>query len=366
MKIRREQSPRPDAGQVKAKAPAEKPDPAKPPAPARKAAPPSRKKAKPRRLLSRFGLLTLGLLAGSGLCLFALAQWMILPDRKVGSFSALPAYNVVGQQADRADFWAIAQYHDATPKDQSPSTPLFAVEALSQLDDLFPLEQLMYSRAPGSLTAPETTVKPAWSHTNTFQMLTCIFWDDISAVYSTHTGQEFPGQIDLSLGRSATDEQQPFCFTLLFLPDETPDEQAFEAAYDSVVDDLQQLCAGQMNTFHTLEDLLANLDPAPFQENYTFSPLQAQNLTGLAGRMGSLLLELYQSGSFSYDLADPAQADALLQQYFRERGCTLQVLRLEECYLVLISTELDNGTATLGLYYSPVLKTWCGIGLQLL
>ena len=56
----------------------------------------------------------------------------------------------------------------------------------------------------------------------------------------------------------------------------------------------------------------------------------------------------------------------MLQQYFRERGCTLQVLRLEECYLVLISTELDNGTATLGLYYSPVLKTWCGIGLQLL
>ena len=67
MKIRREQSPRPDAAPVKAKAPAAKADPAKPPAPARKAAPLSRKKAKPRRLFSRFGLLTLGLLAGSGL-----------------------------------------------------------------------------------------------------------------------------------------------------------------------------------------------------------------------------------------------------------------------------------------------------------
>ena len=61
-----------------------------------------------------------------------------------------------------------------------------------------------------------------------------------------------------------------------------------------------------------------------------------------------------------------SQAVALLQEYFRERSCTLQILRLEECYLVLISTELDSGTATLGLYYSPVLKTWCGIGLQLL
>ena len=332
----------------------------------RNAALPAGKGKSFRRLRSRFVPLTLGLLAGSGLCLFALAQWIIRPDLQVGSFAALPAYNVVGQQTDRADFWARAQYHNATPQYPIQTTPLFALDSLSRMEQLFPLDQLLYSRAPGSLTVPDTSVKSAWSHTNTFQLLTCIFWDDVPAIYSTHSGLTYPGCVELSLGCSMVNDQQPLCFTLLFLPDESPDEQAFEAAYGRVVDDLQQLGGGQMNSFHTLEDLLSNLDPVAFQGNYWLSSLQARNLTELAGQMSSLLLELYLNGSFPYDLADPAQADALLQEYFRERSCTLQILRLEECYLVLISTELDSGTATLGLYYSPVLKTWCGIGLQLL
>lgn len=325
------------------------------------------KKAAPGARRTRFVPLTLGLLAGSALCLFAMAQWIIRPDLQVGSFAALPAYNVVGQQTDRADFWARAQYHNATPQTPIQTTPLFALDALSRMEQLFPLDQLLYSRTPGTLTVPDTSVKSAWYHTNTFQLLTCTFWDDVPAIYSTHSGQTYPGCIELSLGRSVVNEQQPLCFTLLFLPDEAPDEQAFEAAYSSVVDDLQQLCAGKLNSFHTLEDLLGNLDPAAFEgEPGWFAPLQARNLTGLAGQMSSLLLELYLNGSFPYDLADPAQADALLQEYFRERSCTLQILRLEDCYLVLISTEQDSGTATLGLYYSPVLKTWCGIGLQLM
>lgn len=315
----------------------------------------------------RFLPLTLGLLAGSGLCLFALAQWIILPERQVGSLAALPAYNVVGQRADRADFWAVAQYHNALPREKLQGSSPFAVNALSQLDRLFPLNDLIRSRASGFLTAPETSTEPAWYHTNTFQMLTCIFWDDVPALYSdSRTGEALPGHLELSLGRSAASEQQPLCFTLVFLPDETPDEQDFAAAYGSVVDDLQQLCAGRLNTLHTLEELLAGMDHTCFLDPYSFSSPQARNLTDLAAQMGVLLQELYQQGNFPYDLSDPAQADALLQQYFQERSCTLQILRLENCYLVLIGTQLDGGTATLGIYYSPVLESWCGIGLQLL
>ena len=368
MKIRREQAARPGAapGPANAKPPAAQIAPAKQAGAARKPAPVPRKSSRPRRIFSRFWVLTLGLLAGSGLCLFALAQWLILPDLRVGSLKALPAYNVVSQRADRADFWAVAQYHDATPISRFNSSPLFALDALSQLNLLFPLNELMNSRANGSLSAQETAVEPAWSHTNPFQLVSCTFWENIPCIYSTHTGQKIPGHLEMSLGRSDANERRPLCFTLLFLPDEAPDEQAFETAYCSVVDDLQQLCSSRLNSFHTLENLLANMDPEAFQKKYQFSARQALNLTDLAKNMGQLLEQLYNTGSFPYNLADPAQADALLQEYFQERGYTLQVLRLEDCYLVLISAELDGGSATLGIYYSPVLKTWCGIGLQLL
>lgn len=352
MKIRRSQSvpdPRP--------APANRsPRRNRPAAAAQKAAASQTPAA--RRPFPRFAALTLALLAGSGLCLFFLARWLILPGAQVGSLAALPAYNMVGKKNDQGNFWSMAQYHDLPPT-SSGDGRLFALEALDQLGSREQLEQLMQSDGRCSLRAAEGAVVTSRDYNDLLQEVTCWFIDDIPCTFSDYTGREIPGTVDLSMGWSSGFSNLPVCYTVLFHPQQSAGEEAFEKAYASLVDDLQQLCSGSIDTFYSIETMLTTMGSEPL-ESAGMTWERACALTDLSARMGHTLEQLYSSSNFPYDLDDPEQADALLQNHFSQQGLSLQILRLEEFYLVLISSN----NATLGLYYSPVLETWCGLGLQ--
>lgn len=311
-------------------------------------------------LALRFAALTMVLLAGSALCLFFLAECLIRPSAQIDSLAALPAYNIVGKRNDQTTFWSLAQYHDLPPTSPYDDKHFFALEALNQLDSQDHLIQLMQSEGLCSLTAAEGAVVSAWDYQDLIQEVTCWFIDDIPCTYSGGSDREIPGTVDLSMGWSSGFSNLPVCYTALFRPQQSAGEDAFDKAYASLVDDLQQLCSGRMNTFHSIQTMLTTMDPEAFTEN-GMTLDGAVTLTSLGIEMGDMLDQLYSWGSFPYDLADPERAADLLQDYFSEEGFSLQILRLEEFYLVLISRD----TATLGLYYSPVLETWCGFGLQL-
>lgn len=151
----------------------------------------------------------------------------------------------------------------------------------------------------------------------------------------------------------------PVCYTVLFHPQQNAGEEAFEKAYASLVDDLQQLCGARIDRFVSIETMLLTLGTAPF-ENAGMTFESACALSDLGIYMGHTLEQLYTSATFPYDLDDPERTTDLLQEHFSSQGLSLQILRLEEFYLVLIG----DSSSTLGLYYSPVLETWCGFGLQ--
>ena len=310
-------------------------------------------------LALRFAALMMVLLAGSALCLFFLAQYLIRPSAQIDSLAALPAYNIVGKRNDQTTFWSLAQYHDLPPT-SSDDHPFFALDALNRLNSRDHLIQLMQPDGMCSLIAAEGAVVSSWTYDDLLQEVRCWFVDDIPCTYSDSTGREIPGSVDLSMGWSSGFSNLPVCYTALFRPQQSAGEDALDKAYASLVDDLQQLCRGRMNTFHSIQTMLTTMDPEAFTENgMTWDG--ASTLTNLGIEMGHVLEQLYSWGSFPYDLADPEHAADLLQDHFSEEGFSLQILRLEEFYLVLISRD----TATLGLYYSPVLETWCGFGLQL-
>lgn len=315
----------------------------------------------PARPFPVFGALTIALLAGSGLGLFLLARMLIRPDAQVNSMQALPAYNIAGQRTEQADFWAVAQYHDLPPTGSS-SMRVFAVEALSRTGAVSLLAPLMDCGRPCSLEAPDQAVEPFWYYDDLLQQLTCSFWDDIPCGFSDYTDEPISGTVDVSLGWPTGSTVRPLCYTAVFTPDTASGDVA--DAYASVIDDLQQLCNGTVNSFYSVENLLMELDSQIFV-TAGMPGRAAGNLALLGQELGRRLLELYQSGAFPYDLDDPARCDSLLQEYFLEQGLTLQILSLDQSCLVLISAPLDSGSATLGLYYSPVLDTWCGLGLQL-
>lgn len=316
----------------------------------------------PARPFPLFGALTIALLAGSGLGLFLLARLVIRPDVQVNSMQALPAYNIAGQRTEQADFWAVAQYHDLPPTGSS-NARVFAVEALSRTGATSLLAPLMDCGRPCSLEAPDQAAEPFWYYDDLLQQLTCTFWDDIPCGFSDYTDETISGTVDVSLGWPTGTSVRPLCYTAVFTPNALSDGDVTNA-YASVIDDLQQLCNGTINSFYSVENLLMDLDSQVFV-TAGMPGRAAGNLALLGNEMGRQLLELYQSGAFPYDLDDPVRCESLLQEHFLEQGLTLQVLSLDQCYLVLISTQLDSGSATLGLYYSPVLDTWCGLGLQL-
>ena len=310
-------------------------------------------------LALRFAALMMVLLVGSALCLFFLAQCLIRPSAQIDSLAALPAYNIVGKRNDQTTFWSLAQYHDLPPT-SSDDHPFFALDALNRLNSRDHLIQLMQPDGMCILIAAEGAVVSSWTYDDLLQEVRCWFVDDIPCTYSDSTGREIPGSVDLSMGWSSGFSNLPVCYMALFRPQQSAGEDAFDKAYASLVDDLQQLCRGRINTFHSIQTMLTTMDPEAFTENgMTWDG--ASTLTNLGIEMGHVLEQLYFWGSFPYDLADPEHAADLLQDHFSEEGFSLQILRLEEFYLVLISRD----TATLGLYYSPVLETWCGFGLQL-
>ena len=309
----------------------------------------------------RFAALLMVLLACSSLCLFFLAQWLILPGAQVGSLPALPAYNIAGQQNDQASFWTMARYHDLPPT-TFKNQPFFAVDALSRLDSHQHLEQIMQSGGMCSLRAAEGATTSFWNYDDLLQEVSCQFIDDISCTYSDATGREIPGVVNLSMGWSSGFLPLPVCYTALFQPRQRAEEEAFEKAYASLVNDLQLLCSGSMNTFHSVETMLSTVESEPF-EDAGMTAQSAESLAELSSNMAYALSDLYQTGTFPVDQTsseDPKRTEVRLQEYCSQQGLSLQILRLEEFYLLL----LDNGSYSLGLYYSPVLETWCGLGLQ--
>ena len=115
----------------------------------------------------------------------------------------------------------------------------------------------------------------------------------------------------------------------------------------------------RIDRFVSIETMLLTLGTAPFEKR-RHDLRDACALSDLGIYMGQTLEQLYTSATFPYDLDDPERATDLLQEHFSSQGLSLQILRLEEFYLVLIG----DSSSTLGLYYSPVLETWCGFGLQ--
>lgn len=321
------------------------------------------KRYRPRsgRFPVRFTALTLLLLVGSSLCLFALARLIIRPDAKVNSMEALPAYNIMGQQADRADFWAIARYHNH-PASNSEGNPIFAQQALGIANGDILLSSLLQS----GLSLPDKSVKGPWTVYDQLQQISCLFVDDIPCTVAP-LGQTVTGTVDLSVGWSAVADR-PLCYTVLFTPDAqfAPDEDQFTAAYSSALHDLKQLCRGIDNRLLPPLNTLLLFSQITDVQRAGLSVTASENLYALAEEFAQRLLEMHEAAAFSSDLSDPSQLEPLLQDYFREWGMELQVLRLEDHYLILIDTELESGTVTLGLYYSPYLKSWCGTGIQLL
>lgn len=311
-----------------------------------------------RSLPLRFTALAMVLLAGSALCLFFLAQCLIRPSAQIGSLAALPAYNMVGEQNDQASFWSMAKYHDLPPT-SSDDHPFFALDALNRLNSRDHLTQLMQPDGMCSLIAAEGALVSSWTYDDLLQEVRCWFVDDIPCTYSDSTGREIPGSVDLSMGWSTGFSCLPVCYTVLFHPQQNAGEEAFEKAYASLVDDLQQLCGARIDRFVSIETMLLTLGTAPF-ENAGMTFESACALSDLGIYMGQTLEQLYTSATFPYDLDDPERATDLLQEHFSSQGLSLQILRLEEFYLVLIG----DSSSTLGLYYSPVLETWCGFGLQ--
>ncbi len=339
---------------------------------------------------ARFVLCAAAVLACSALASLLAASAIIQPTGQIGQMDALPARSVIGQQTDTIEFWARAQYREADrTRTLSHAMPLFASEALQLAGSKARLDQLFAGLRTSDgqqvqLSARNISAVTPYYTFDSSQEISCDFVDQIpcSLVYGPSGAYTLcEGSVDISLGHSSL-YPALFCYTLLFTPkDQLPTEEQFAQAYQDILWQLLLMAGypseGSPNQLST--HMLALLDDFSLEglSGQGMPPESANALrTSAASAANALLSPGYRVqangwgaldplGLFNdFDIDDPASQEAYLQSLFQLSSIDLQIIRLEQNYLVLFNCSQTAAGCVVGMYYDPILGCWSGMGIQ--
>ena len=374
----------------------------KPTAPARAVRWPERSRKRPPtgrpplRANGVFVLLTVLILAVGGTGSALLCSRLTAPsDDQVGSFQALPVYNVIGQRTDRVEFWPRARYHDRAqalgyPLTYTPRQAFEENQASLILQDI-----LSYSNFDQDLTLSLSSRLQNDFACYAYQRdnVVCRFYDNIPIQIADSQAPDTPiyqGVINSSSGRMISTGR--YCYSALITPSaamEAPTEEQYRQAYGTLLEQLLQLaggahetppyyCAGQL--VWVLSALQADF-PSTVPADLGADAAEAAEWTGdfssaysILEELCSTLLDNFQKNEHLMELPpweqiswpepdpnDPEAVERFLQEYYATiYNIDLQILRQDGCYLVLF----QKSEHTLGLYFDPLLQAYTGFGIQ--
>ena len=378
--------------------------------PARRGAGPARRAAEgdgARAVQRKVLAVGLAILLAGTTATFLLEQAVLAPRRQVQAASALPVYSAVGQRTDDVSFW--------------PWT--FYAEHAGQSPTLLPTEDQPYLREEvsalaGMLLDGAVEVDDTGRLVESFseQTASCLYLRDVPLVWTPPEGGVQNLTLDLGVGGGSDPAlSYGMAVSVVLKTDQAPTEAQLEAAYRQVLLELCFQCgaagwlldaaaevteatpapadapsepSGQMTEPPALsfsdgdsplsEEAQRRLQKAAQLSLGAVMDRMSQPMGELAGIDETMLmwptdlgpdtslwppdntpdLTALAAGTLSQD--DTRKLEQRLQQQYAEYGIELQVVTLSDSVLVLLSAA----GFTLGLYYSPVLETWCGMAIQ--